>query len=207
MGPSLKQARQLAYRSLILEAAESVFADYGYDAARVQTIAEAAGTSVGTIYGVFGSKAELFHAVLALRLEDVTTGAAAAFSEGGDDLIEQLEKGLDAYVLFLLEHPAFLRIQLHETAWGLGPSRASEAQISGWRFGLDLLAEILARGVEAGLLIPEEPRLMARSLVATQQVYLADWVERGMVESPQEVAARLRTLFRLLFRIERGDRP
>ena len=82
VGTTLKQVRQHAYRKVILDAAERVFADYGYDAARVQTIAAAAGASVGTIYGVFGSKAELFNAVLTLRLDDVT----ALASEAGDDL-------------------------------------------------------------------------------------------------------------------------
>ena len=203
MGNTLKQARQHAYRKVILDAAERVFADNGYDAARVHTIAEAAGASVGTIYGVFGSKAELFNAVLTLRLDHVTAKAAEA-AAGGDTVIDQIERGLDAYIVYLLEYPDFLRIHLHQHAWGLGPNRASTAQLSAWRLGLDLLASMLARGIDDGVVIAEEPLLLARSLVAIQQVYLAAWVDGGMETPPHEVAARLRELFRLTFCIDRG---
>jgi len=203
VGTTLKQVRQHAYRKVILDAAERVFADYGYDAARVQTIAAAAGASVGTIYGVFGSKAELFNAVLTLRLDDVTALASEAAS-GGGTVIEQIERGLDAYIVYLLEYPDFLRIHLHEHAWGLGPNRASEAQLSAWRLGLDLLANMLERGINDGVIIAEEPLSLARSLVAIQQVYLAAWVDGGMETPPRQVAARLRALFRLMFCVDRG---
>lgn len=203
MGNRLREARQDAYRKVILDAAERVFADHGYDAARVQNVAEAADVSVGTIYGVFGSKAELFNVVLTLRLDEVTSKAAAAAS-AACTVPEQISDGLDAYITYLLEFPDFLRIHLREHAWGLGPTRASSSQLSAWRQGLALLAMMLERGIEAGVIVEGDPKLLARSLVAIQQVYLAEWVDTGMTTPAAEVAAQLHGLFRQMFCVDRG---
>jgi AcrR family transcriptional regulator len=48
----------------VLDAAAEVFAEHGYEGARVAQIAEAAGLSVGAIYNNYESKAELLAAVV-----------------------------------------------------------------------------------------------------------------------------------------------
>ena len=73
---TLKEARQKAYRQVILSAAERVFANYGFEAAKIQMIAEEADVSVGTIYSVFGSKSELFGVVLTHRLPELLPAKA-----------------------------------------------------------------------------------------------------------------------------------
>ena len=52
------------YRQHILDAAERVFADRGYETAKVQDISALAGLSMGTIYAVFPGKLDLFTAIL-----------------------------------------------------------------------------------------------------------------------------------------------
>ncbi len=56
-------------------------------------------------------------------------------------------------------------------------------------------------------MIEGEPLLLARSLVAIQQVHLARWVETGMDMPAAEVAARLRRTFRAMFCRGASDRP
>src|SRR3954452_24766933 len=51
-------------RRAILDAAEKIFAREGYDAASLARIGETAGVSRGTPSSFFGSKAELYRAVL-----------------------------------------------------------------------------------------------------------------------------------------------
>ncbi len=149
MRSKIKEARIQLYRQVVMDAAERVFAERGFDGARMQHIAEAADVSVGTIYGVFGSKAELYGLTLTGRLAEVTRLAADAARSGGSP-IERLDNGVQAYVTFLLEHPDFLRIHLNEFAWGLGPSRGDAVQINSWHAGLDLLADVLQRAMEVG---------------------------------------------------------
>ncbi len=70
-------------RQDLLDAALTIFSQTGYTAARLEDIAEAAGVTRGAIYHHFGSKSELF---LALLEEATAVGNSAidrAVSEGG----------------------------------------------------------------------------------------------------------------------------
>ena len=65
---SLKERKQELYREVILDAAEGVFANEGYDAAQVTQIAKSAGLSLTTLYRVLPSKWEIYRAVNQRRL-------------------------------------------------------------------------------------------------------------------------------------------
>ncbi|MCP4197032.1 MAG: TetR/AcrR family transcriptional regulator [Proteobacteria bacterium] len=190
---TLQEVRRQAYQQMILDAAERVFADHGFEAAKIQIIADVAGVSVGTIYSVFGSKSELFSTVLTRRLPDLLELSTLA-SQKGDTPFESLIEGLDAYIVYLLEHPDYLRIHLGEHAWGLGPTRASAEQLTAWRQGLAMETVILKGAMEEGLVIEDDPERLARCVTAIHQVQLWDWVEKGMEEPPEEVAPRIRKL-------------
>lgn len=57
-------------KEIILDAAEEVFSQYGYDGARVDAIAQAAGIAKGTIYLYFSSKQELFISLIEARTKE-----------------------------------------------------------------------------------------------------------------------------------------
>src|SRR2546422_4014824 len=62
-----RRARTGVYRSHIVEAAEQVFAERGFAAAKLQDISRLAGLSMGTIYAIFPSKTALYRAILEER--------------------------------------------------------------------------------------------------------------------------------------------
>jgi AcrR family transcriptional regulator len=68
------QARSRATRERLLEAAEIVFADKGYDGARLSDIAQEAGCSVGTVYFRFKDKDALFFAIAESFIGDARAG-------------------------------------------------------------------------------------------------------------------------------------
>ncbi len=73
-------------RRALLDAALEVFSQKGFDAARLEDVAKAAGVTRGAIYHHFGGKAELFNA---LGIEADTSGSSAvqrAIAEGGGTL-------------------------------------------------------------------------------------------------------------------------
>src|SRR5580704_15586615 len=72
-----QQARSRATRAKILAAAEQVFAEKGYDGARLSDIAEVAGCSVGAVYFRFKDKNALFSAIAESFTEDARVGLAA----------------------------------------------------------------------------------------------------------------------------------
>jgi AcrR family transcriptional regulator len=78
-----QQARSRATRERLLEAAEKVFAEKGYEGARMADIAEEAGCAVGSVYFRFKDKDALFFAIA----EDFTQQVRAkmtSMTPGGD---------------------------------------------------------------------------------------------------------------------------
>ena len=66
-----QQARSKATRGKLLAAAEKVFAEQGYDGAKLSDIAEEAGVSVGAVYFRFKDKDALFQAIAETFAEEV----------------------------------------------------------------------------------------------------------------------------------------
>lgn len=201
----LQDAKRAAYRAVVLEAAERVFARRGFEATRIQAVADEAGVSVGTIYSVFGSKSELFSAVTTHRLPGLLD-AARAGAVNATTPLDALLHGLDGYIRYLLAHPDYLSIQLLEPSWGIGPARGTAEQLAAFREGLDLYCRVLGQAMDEGVVIREDPRRLGRCIMAIHQVHLWDWVEQGMTEDADQVAGRLRSLFVQMFCVG-GDAP
>ncbi|MEM7152694.1 MAG: TetR/AcrR family transcriptional regulator [Myxococcota bacterium] len=184
----LKQARRALYREAIIDASERIFAEHGYDAAKVQAIAKAAGVSLATFYAVFPKKWDAFRAVQADRLaslmQRVGTEVLAA-----DDAFGRLRAGLEGYLRFHMEHPEFLRMQLRERVpWGTTDELRTPEQTRAWEAGLQMLIAALKEGMAEGSFREDDPELCARTATAMSQVRLALWEGRGMNESPDAVA-------------------
>ena len=90
--PTRAQKRE-ANRERILRAARDVFGARGYHPATIEEIAEEAGLSNGAIYYNFGSKEELFLALLDARLDErlehTRQTLAAGASAPGERALEQ----------------------------------------------------------------------------------------------------------------------
>ncbi|OMC31577.1 TetR family transcriptional regulator [Mycobacterium sp. GA-1841] len=71
-----KQRRLEHTRSVLLDAAEEVFARKGFDGAALEDIAEIGGYTRGAIYSHFGSKAEMFLAVVERQRQQFLDGFA-----------------------------------------------------------------------------------------------------------------------------------
>jgi len=114
-------------REAILNAAETVFAEHGFDGARVDAIAETAGYNKSLLFQYFGDKLGLYEAVtrradkeisefemriLAPLLEDETIASDALRFK---TFLETLIGGLFDY---LLDHPHLTRIIIWEQAEG-----------------------------------------------------------------------------------------
>ncbi|UNS98739.1 TetR/AcrR family transcriptional regulator [Streptomyces tubbatahanensis] len=78
-------------RRRLLAAAERVFAERGYADSKLEDIARAAGFTKGAVYSNFGSKQELFGAILRERSEAELADVMAGLDAGADvaALIEQ----------------------------------------------------------------------------------------------------------------------
>lgn len=71
MSPRLRRVEQVERnREVVMEAARRVFLHKGYAGATLEAICEEAGFSKGVVYSQFGSKADLFFALLELRIDE-----------------------------------------------------------------------------------------------------------------------------------------
>ncbi|MGW3569897.1 TetR/AcrR family transcriptional regulator [Streptomyces sp. NPDC000941] len=82
-GPVPRLPREEVRRRL-LTAAERVFAERGYADSKLEDIAHTAGFTKGAVYSNFGSKRELFGALLSERAEAELTAVMAGLDEAGD---------------------------------------------------------------------------------------------------------------------------
>ena len=136
-------------RSAILAAAETLFAERGFEAVSLQEIGEAAGLSRGTPNYFFGSKEDLYVAVLERVFAEREEAATRAFepvrawceSERAGSLRGPLTRAIESYMSFLLARPAFVRLIVREEVRGGEGLRRAQREATAMR---DALAAVRA---------------------------------------------------------------
>lgn len=193
----VKRARADMYRRLILEAAEPVFAAHGFDEAKIQDIAQAAGVALGTLYTVFPGKTEIYAAIQEQRGREILERIYRAI-QGYEGVVDACTRGIDAYVRALIERPAFLRMHLREgLSWSDPSALRSGEEVATWERGVELAVGLLQAGMERGFLYAESrPEVLLKMMVAAHQVQLQDWLDRGgEVDELDPLIARMQQHF------------
>jgi AcrR family transcriptional regulator len=102
--PRQERSRERIHR--ILDTAEQVFAEVGYDAATTNLIASQAETSIGSLYEFFPNKEAIAQALAERYLEQIDSLYANLFEVAaemeGPQVVERIVDGLDR---FYREHP------------------------------------------------------------------------------------------------------
>lgn len=83
-GPGAAVTRPADTRARILDAAEELFAEHGFEATPTARIAEDAGVAKGLLFYYFHSKTDLLHALLAERPPEQPTCGVATVARRGD---------------------------------------------------------------------------------------------------------------------------
>ena len=184
-----RHAPQEQREAEILRAARKVLVEKGYRQARMDDIAKAAGLSKGAVYFYFDSKGALFNALIEQEhrraeaiLEEVLQHVETS---PGELLIEMLENILGH--LMTMRNPRFFLIMAELSA--RDPELGETWKAVHERL-LDRIEAIITRGVEAGVLRPVNPRVVASVLKACSDGLAC---ERAMGADPQgdpELVAR-----------------
>jgi len=181
--PASRQARihnAEGAREAILNAAEEVFAEHGFDGARIDVIAKISGYNKSLIFQYYGDKLSLYSAVIR-RADEQTRGMQ---DEALNTLLQvetelnpnQIKKLLGAYVGwyfdYLNEHPRIQRIYMWEMAegWQTFSKILSQRDFD----DVDQFAPVLAKLQAAGLLrSTPHPLLQLSSAVFVCALYLS----------------------------------
>ena len=136
-------------RRAILDAAETRFAERGFEAVSLQEIGDAGGLSRGTPNYLFGSKQDLYVAVLERVFADREEATRRAFepvlawcvSARAGSLRRPFTRAIESYMSFLLARPAFVRLVVREELSGGEGLRRAQREASAMR---DALAAVRA---------------------------------------------------------------
>jgi len=187
-----RRARNDVYRQHIFEAAERVFAERGFESAKLQDISKLVGLSMGTIYAIFPSKADLYRAILEERGAELGTLARGVVARKAPAR-ETLDALIEVYIDYFVAHPGFLRMHLRSGAsWALSPLAGTDVRLQHSQDVHELQADIFRRGIAEGVFVDEDPGYLARLFSVMDQVLLADWVAGGMKATQDDLVARLK---------------
>jgi AcrR family transcriptional regulator len=138
-----------------LEAAATVFADRGFDQARMEEVAEATGIPRATLYYYFAGKADILAWLLRLMLEEMAGAVATAAASPGTAR-DRMEAVLRAKIAVMARHPAICRALLADLGRaGRIPEIAAAIQAAFHQPVRRLLAEGEADGTLAPVADPE----------------------------------------------------
>ena len=178
-------------RLKILEAADGLFGEKGFDVTTTRDIAARSGVNKALIHYHFGTKDDLLEALLEEHYGRLGVALQAALGRR-KGLRAQVEDLLDAYADFLAEHRGFSRIVQREVASGQHVERIVQRTLPLFSIGVQWL--------EGSLKKPPKD-LDATQLLATFYGLVVTWFTYGEVVgrltgkdpfSPAALAARKR---------------
>lgn len=170
MPATARQPHETTVESILVAASE-VFADKGYEGARVDEIARAAGVNKATLYYQIGDKEALYHAVIS-RVMRLTADECEAAVEGIDDC----EARIRAVVEIFARQAGVMRyaapIMLREVAGG-GRNLPEEATAHMGRL-LGVLSSTLDTGQEQGLFREVNSFMVHMMMVGSLMLYASN---------------------------------
>lgn len=185
-------------REAILEAADQIFGEVGFDAATTREIAALSGVNKALIHYHFGNKEALLASVLDQYYEKL--GAAIRAALAADAPLEaRLKQLVGTYAQFLSENQRFCRIVQREAAGGPHAAFIRERMTPLFALGKELLVANFPR-TAGGDLAAEHLMVSVYGMIITYFTY-SDVLEPLLGTdplSPQNLAARERHLLQMI---------
>ncbi len=170
---SKRELRADRNRNKILSAAMKVFSGKGFHKATLDEICRRADLGKGTIYQHFSNKKDLFLAIvdsfaaeLGKRIEDAVNGIE-------DDFL-RLRKAVSAYMGFHGGHRAFYRLLIHEES--SFTKEIHERFRTKYFSHLQILEEVLRRGMKNGKMKKMNPRTATFALIGMCNLTIFRWL-------------------------------
>lgn len=167
-------------RENVLTGALEVFSRDGYSAARLEDIAEAAGVTRGAIYHHFGSKEELYIALVTERSAGINKLAEEVLTQEGT-AVEVIRRFLLSMIGYLHENEdyrALLELATSKVEHTEALKSLMEDTIQGRRQLAAVFVALLAQGVQDGTVRPDIPvNLAAWNLISFMNGLGLVWIQ------------------------------
>lgn len=102
----------------IIDIAEKLFSDKGYEGTSVRDIADKAGINVAMISYYFGSKEKLMQALFEVRTKDTIARLESVLNEKSFTPIEKVEMLIDDYLERSMQKQPYYKIMMYEQMLG-----------------------------------------------------------------------------------------
>lgn len=180
VGGAALSAKGLRTRHRLIEAAEEIFAEHGWEEASIVKITEEAGVSQGTFYRYFLSKQAIFDELV----EDLNRRVRHAMSEGaarGTNRVEAERYGFEAFFRFTAEHPGLYRVI----------RQAEFASPKALHMHYERIAEgyvaALEEAMDSGEIVTADTEVLAYALMGIGELIGMRWILWGEDEVPGHV--------------------
>lgn len=175
-------------RNQILDVAEELFSASGFDGVSVRDLAKKADINIAMISYYFGSKENLYVALLERKMITIRQDIRSAFPNGGSAW-NKLHYIIENYVDRMVENRKFMNIVFSE----LGTTQRE--QISNFlrhRFvdNQNAFREIIQQGIADGEFRPVDPQLTIVSIIGTLKLYVSNpMMVQKLLNEPTEDGA------------------
>lgn len=179
-----------AKREQILEGAEAVFLEHGYEGASMSQIARKAGVSKGTLYNHFVSKDDLFHALITRLCSGKIASMFQVFEKEEAECLPGLIQVAEALIKILVSPPA---LNMHRIIIAEAP-KFPELANAFWQAGPDTLRRHLSKWLtqwhDAGVLHIADPVFATDQFLALCQTRIVIFRRFEMPVDTSDAAIR-----------------
>lgn len=179
--PASRKEREFEQRkALILKVAESLFAEQGFSATRMEDIARLAEFGVGSLYKFFKNKEDLYSELLRQKadvIEPLVTDTMAT----GEGPVEKLRRYFEARIQMYWDHPQFFRLYYRDLAGGFAdPTSGLTPDVQErYRRHLGHVERLFAEGIGDGLIRKASPQLLTVLSEGALRSYVQELIRRG----------------------------
>lgn len=205
--PAPRTSRAERTRSAILETAEALFAERGFEATRLEDVAERVGIRRASIVYYFKDKRELYEAVLHDLFSELLAGVQAALEAPGP-LLERADQAIVAWVETIARRPSLPRLLLREVLDARGTAPVLRAHTEPF---FELVRRVLARSAGDSL-VAEIDAAHVTSAIAGASLFQLTALPALVPElggdplAPERLAQHREQLLRLAHRLLRAPR-
>ncbi|MBD1372031.1 TetR/AcrR family transcriptional regulator [Hazenella sp. IB182357] len=171
---------------LIFQAAVQIFSDRGFDQAKMDEIAQAAGVAKGTIYYHFDSKEDLFVGLMNEGLSQLTQYVERNL-EGAFTASDQLYAIIEAHVQFFVENGKLAKLLLNEAFDTQERQLQFRAKVRNY---ISVIDQVIQTGVRNGEFEVKHSQELAVALFGAASVMVLHKIYAHDIDKQEELQAQ-----------------
>jgi len=184
--PRRERERQEHVRH-VLDVAGGMFAKRGFFKVTMKEIAERAEFALGTVYGFFKGKRNLYQQVIEQKVDELVASVSGAMADETSPVLV-VKRFIEAKLRFFFENRDFVRLYFVEMH---GPPLYGERALSfaledKYRALLERVSGAIEKGMSDGIFAKASPDIMATAIDGQTSAFVFSWLREVSPDSPEK---------------------